>query len=175
MSQKQGENWLNLVQRYDCKCKFSMAYLHCTLGYCSFFMTFRWLPSPLPNTGSDISPSYCLLLFLGKGHQQFLFSFPCRESSFPSAASYTPNHIHVRVLSKIPSPAVPLPASLPLTQQGFHRRMAGSPLSCQHETETFCDVLKIKHLLLPINTCHLGLLFLTLEDEAAKTAQDREC
>lgn len=30
------------------------------------------------------------------------------------------------------------------------------------------------HLLLPINTCHLGLLFLTLEDEAAKTAQDSE-
>ena len=51
--------------------------------------------------------------------------------------------IYNHVLSKIPSPAVRCPAPLPLAQHGFHWRMAGSLLFCQHETKTFCDVPEI--------------------------------
>ena len=101
-----------------------------TLVYCSFFMFWGRLPSPLCNPESDVSSSYCMLLFLDTGQEQFLSSLPCPELSFPAASSCTLYHIHV--LSKIPSPDVPLLASLTLTQHRLYWRMAGSLLSCHH-------------------------------------------
>ena len=88
-------------------------------------MFWGWLPSPLCNPGSDVSSSYCMLLFLGKCQEQFLSSLPCPELSFPAASSCTPYHIHF--LSEIPSPDVPLLASLKAETHDATNRYDTSP------------------------------------------------